>query len=389
MIMIMLPSLIVTLAIVPFISITACHPASHSDAEIQAELHLRHIVIQRSKQTLAKCSNSAAARAVGEEAIVRRAATAHTLRQQRGLQNDNILARRDKDSLLKWSSLSHSSPNQFSLSTDPSEIFSSNTTCALVPQTAIGPYYVSGELLRTNLTDSQPGIPIHLDMQFISTSNCLPVPESSPLLVDIWHCNSAGVYSGVSAPGQGGISSTHGRGVQQTDSDGVVQFGTLFPGHYAGRATHIHLMATSEVTLLPNNTFTGGKARHIGQLYFDQELVDEVESLSPYRENTQALVRNEDDGLAAVQATREYDPFMNYVFLGDKLEDGLLMWITIGIDLEADYSGRVFVAETFTGRGGDEEGTRTVDGVVSTSSSAAAMGRFGAMTMGWGWRLGL
>lgn len=150
-------------------------------------------------------------------------------------------------------------------------------------------------------------------------------------------------------------------------------------------------MATSEVTLLPNNTFTGGKARHIGQLYFDQDLRDQVEKLTPYKENTQDLVKNLNDGLAPGQATEEYDPFLNYVLLGGKIEDGLLMWITIGIDTEADYTGKVFVAEHFDGVSTTATGTRnapdsTAAGeVVSTTSSAAAAHRWGVMGLGMGW----
>lgn len=30
------------------------------------------------------------------------------------------------------------------------------------------------------------------------------------------------------------------RGVQPTDSNGIAAFDSLFPGHYDGRATHIH-----------------------------------------------------------------------------------------------------------------------------------------------------
>lgn len=30
------------------------------------------------------------------------------------------------------------------------------------------------------------------------------------------------------------------RGVQPTDADGVAVFDALMPGHYEGRATHIH-----------------------------------------------------------------------------------------------------------------------------------------------------
>ncbi|KAM7189301.1 putative extracellular dioxygenase [Naviculisporaceae sp. PSN 640] len=374
-------SWITVLNLASAISGVVSHPGTHSESEIKAELYLRNIVTQHSKRALAKCANSPASQALRERAVARRSATAHELRQKRCLQNEHILARRDRAALAKWSSISHSSSSAFTPSTPPSEIFSSAPTCALVPESAIGPYYVSGELLRTNLTDSQSGVPIHLDIQFISTSTCSPIPESESLLIDIWHCNATGVYSGVSAPGQGGIDTTHGRGVQQTDSDGVVQFDTLFPGHYAGRATHIHLMATSEVTLLPNNTFTGGKARHIGQLYFDQDLRDQVEEFSPYKENTQDLVSNLDDGLAPGQATEEYDPFLNYVLLGNKLEDGLLMWITIGIDTEADYTGRVFVAEHFDGAPTDTPDSTVTREVVSSTSSAAAARRFGMMRL--------
>lgn len=35
---------------------------------------------------------------------------------------------------------------------------------------------------------------------------------------------------------------TFHRGLQQLDADGAAQFHTTFPGHYEGRATHIHIM---------------------------------------------------------------------------------------------------------------------------------------------------
>src|SRR5262249_6544228 len=63
---------------------------------------------------------------------------------------------------------------------------------------------------------------------------CEPVPD---VYLEMWHCNSTGVYSGVVASGNGdssdetNIDKTFLRGIQQTDSDGVAQFETLFPGH--------------------------------------------------------------------------------------------------------------------------------------------------------------
>lgn len=88
-------------------------------------------------------------------------------------------------------------------------------------------------------------------------------------MVDIWSCNSTGVYSGVSAAGQGGLKSTFLRGVQVTDSDGVVNFDTLFPGHYSGRASHTHIITHSGATLNPNGTYSGGHISHLSQLFYD------------------------------------------------------------------------------------------------------------------------
>lgn len=55
-----------------------------------------------------------------------------------------------------------------------------------------------------------------------------------------------GVYSGVVNSQNGNVNDvaninrTSLRGVQPTDANGVVQFNTLVPGHYVGRANHVH-----------------------------------------------------------------------------------------------------------------------------------------------------
>jgi protocatechuate 3,4-dioxygenase beta subunit len=259
--------------------------------------------------------------------------------------------RRDTASLEQWMKVPHDQTDakDFTLDTPTGTIFSSNATCALVPETVIGPYYVAGELIRTDITDGQAGVPVHLDLQFVDVATCNGV---SNLLVDIWHCNSTGVYSGVAAQGQGGLNTTHGRGVQSSSSDGVVEFDTLFPGHYTGRATHIHVMSTSGATTLPNGTFTGGTAKHIGHMYFDEDLRTAVEATVPYSSNRQTVTTNAQDSIAPDEATEEFDPFLNYVMLGDSLSDGLLMWMTIGIDTSADHSGSVSAAAHYYAGGG-------------------------------------
>jgi protocatechuate 3,4-dioxygenase beta subunit len=66
-------------------------------------------------------------------------------------------------------------------------------------------------------------------------------------MIDLWHANATGVYSGVVVPGNGNsddgsnINSTFGRGLQPTNKDGVTQFTTFYPGHYFGRTQHIHV----------------------------------------------------------------------------------------------------------------------------------------------------
>jgi len=36
------------------------------------------------------------------------------------------------------------------------------------------------------------------------------------------------------------VNSTFFGGIQKTNRDGVVQFSSIFPGHYQGQAAHIH-----------------------------------------------------------------------------------------------------------------------------------------------------
>jgi protocatechuate 3,4-dioxygenase beta subunit len=194
---------------------------------------------------------------------------------------------------------------------------------------------VQGEKIRSNLVEGEPGVPLHFEMQFIDTTTCKP---ATSLLVDVWSCNAMGIYSGVSAAGQGGLSTTYLRGVQPTDTDGVVEFDTIFPGHYGGRATHEHVITHSGATVLANGSYSGGHISHLSQLFFDQALIDAVEKTSPYNTNTIAKTLNNADGYTGYAATAAYDPFPEYVMLGDSLSQGLFMWVEIGINPTLDVT---------------------------------------------------
>lgn len=139
--------------------------------------------------------------------------------------------------------------------------------------------------------------------------------------------------NGVGEDDPSNIDNTWLRGVQKTDEDGVVAFETIFPGHYTGRATHIHVMLHAGAEAMPNGTLYSTTATHVGQMYFDQSLRDEVEKLEPYSSNEQGVVQNADDFIMKEEAATGVDPIMTYVTLGEGIEDGLLAWLAFGVDM--------------------------------------------------------
>lgn len=226
----------------------------------------------------------------------------------------------------------------FTIGTADTTIFSANTSAILAPENTAGPYYVTGEQIRKNVTEDQEGVPLYLEVQYIDMTTCLPVPQ---VYVDIWNCNATGVYGGINVTGNvadGGYNSTFLRGIQPTDDDGVVSFETIFPGHYDGRAIHTHLLSHTNVTVFDNNTIsTDGAVNHIGQLFWNEELRSAVELTYPYNTNTQAITTNADDMWSIVQAGTTYDPFPEFMYIDSSdITQGLLAWIQIGINVTFD-----------------------------------------------------
>src|SRR5260370_11533705 len=71
------------------------------------------------------------------------------------------------------------------------------------------------------------------------------------------------------------------RGVQLTDQQGIAEFTTLYPGWYAGRAIHVHLKVHLGGSTDGGN-YTGGHVSHTGQLFFPEDVTDQVAKLEPY-----------------------------------------------------------------------------------------------------------
>jgi hypothetical protein len=133
---------------------------------------------------------------------------------------------------------------------------------------------------------------------------------------------------------------------------------------------------------MENGTIQGGTVSHIGQLFYNEDLRSAVEETYPYNTNTQAITTNADDMWSIVQAENDYDPFPEYMYLGDDITDGLLAWIQIGINVTADQSDSSYYSvaavlqadgghqntdSTFVGGGDAGNGTAPTNGTAPPS----------------------
>ena len=125
------------------------------------------------------------------------------------------------------------------------------------------------------------------------------------------------------------------RGIQLTDSEGMVEFLTKFPGYYVSRTTHIHVTVQTDVR---NGTaYNASAVQHIGQLFFDESLLSQVYALPPYAAHLLTLNRttNAADSLYSDASSDGYSAIVSVEQLGDTISDGLVGYITVGVNSSA------------------------------------------------------
>jgi protocatechuate 3,4-dioxygenase beta subunit len=162
----------------------------------------------------------------------------------------------------------------------PAGVSSGAISCVLTPEMTEGPYYVPSEKVRRNITEGKPGVALELHLTVVNASTCKPIRNA---VVDIWHADAGGVYSGAVA---GNAGTNFLRGVQRTDSNGLALFKTIYPGWYRGRATHIHV-----------KVYLSGNVVHTGQLFFNEALSNAVYSRTPYSSQGLAHTPNASDSI--------------------------------------------------------------------------------------------
>lgn len=178
---------------------------AHPGHDIQEEIHARALGLQNTPRDISHCAGLLKARGFEKQTVARRAEILRSEREKRGLPTSKshpspnsrlfltlpdpvVIKARDGPSVLKTN---HLSPVVYDPQTPLSTIFAGNKSCILVPETTEGPYYVAGELIRSDLREkeTQKGIDLILDIQVIDVSTCKPIPN---VMVDVWAANATG-----------------------------------------------------------------------------------------------------------------------------------------------------------------------------------------------------
>jgi protocatechuate 3,4-dioxygenase beta subunit len=199
--------------------------------------------------------------------------------------------------------------------------------CTLTAEQEEGPFYVAYDHVRSDIVAGQAGLPMSLAITIINSRTCKPLRHAA---VDIWQCNASGVYSDESS--EDTLGATYLRGVQFTDAHGLVQFRTIFPGHYSGRTTHIHAKVHTSATDV-SGQLTGGHVAHTGQMFPTEAVYGEVYSLSPYNAETATIVTHAEDRVWTQQHGSE--SVMRIRQAGNRLTAGLQATITLAVDPSA------------------------------------------------------
>ncbi|MEV4108506.1 intradiol ring-cleavage dioxygenase [Nonomuraea sp. NPDC049695] len=239
---------------------------------------------------------------------------------------------------------------------DLTALFTDAGTCKLTSTTTQGPYYFDADKIRSDIREDRQGVRLRVAVKVQDSETCKPLGNA---VVEIWHCDAAGLYSGAEAqstggggnppsgnpPGGGGPPSgaptgappsggpgngggdmadltptddkRYLRGAQVTNGDGIVEFTTIWPGWYRGRTIHIHAM----VHFSNQRVLTT-------QMMFDESLNSKVMAMTPYSGHTGRDTFNDNDNI--------YDDSMLLKMNEDG--DGYLGTIVFSADSDKDSS---------------------------------------------------
>lgn len=115
-------------------------------------------------------------------------------------------------------------------------------------------------------------------LRAVDAATCQPIADA---VIDIWHCDASGLYSGHDLAVDEAINATRHtpptngdrscRGALRTDRDGIAEFRSIYPGYYVERAIHIHF-----------KVHVGGRAFLTNQAHLPEAHNAAVMAMAPY-----------------------------------------------------------------------------------------------------------
>ncbi|WP_326737294.1 intradiol ring-cleavage dioxygenase [Streptomyces sp. NBC_01022] len=251
----------------------------------------------------------------------------------------------------------------------------------LTSETTEGPYYIDADKIRKDITEDKEGIPMTLRLKVIDTDTCKPVKLAA---VDIWHCDALGIYSGYESMSQGGPGGggtppsgaptdaptgtptdtptgtpptgtppsggpggggghseptddeRYLRGTRLTDKHGYVEFKTIFPGWYQGRAVHIHTKVHVGGKMTDAG-YEGGHTCHTGQFFFAESAVLDSAKVAPYSTSTTTRTTLTEDTIYDQSGVT--GGLLKLSYRKNHMARGVVGSITMGVDPDETHDG--------------------------------------------------
>ncbi|MEV6309554.1 intradiol ring-cleavage dioxygenase [Streptomyces sp. NPDC051840] len=251
----------------------------------------------------------------------------------------------------------------------------------LTSETTEGPYYIDADKIRKDITEDREGIPMTLRLKVIDSGTCKPLKRAA---VDIWHCDALGIYSGYESMSQGGGPGGGGtppsgtptdaptdiptdaptgqptgappsggpggggghseptdderylRGTQLTDQHGYVEFKTVFPGWYQGRAVHIHTKVHVGGKMTDAG-YEGGHTCHTGQFFFAESAVLDSAKVEPYSTSTTPRTTLTEDTIYDQSGVT--GGLLKLSYRKGRMARGVTGSITMGVDPDETHDG--------------------------------------------------
>jgi protocatechuate 3,4-dioxygenase beta subunit len=264
--------------------------------------------------------------------------------------HDHLMTRRGSLALLGSGGLVLAGADRissaFAVTTDGDDYLANAAgACTLTAEQEEGPYYVAVDDVREDIVLGQPGVPFHIEITVINSLTCKPLKNAA---VDLWHCNASGIYSDESS--ESTLGQTYLRGVQFTDKHGQVTFHSVFPGHYAGRTTHVHARIHINSRDAAHE-LTAGHVCHTGQVFPTEAAYIEIYKLAPYNAETATIVTHAEDRVWTEQ--HGYTEQMTMSMIGSRLSTGVIGKVTMAVNPKATPA---LIGATSSGTSGTSPG---------------------------------